>query len=176
MFGKETFTLSSRAVNMRSVHTDGSTQLHRALISSACIALSGTPTEVASLCMIFTPPPPCTPWLHAHYRHFIATMGAVTPARLSIPRRSPRFTCPAFPTIPTPTTPCPSDAAFTRYPSARPISCFQVKALPLNRGLAGYTRPNRVCHPSDWSFTSCCFPPRLAATQLHSVTGRRAYA
>ena len=43
-------------------------------------------------------------------------------------------------------------------------------------GSPGVTRPNRVRHPADWSFTSCCFPPRLTATQLQSVTGRRAYA
>jgi hypothetical protein len=31
--------------------------------------------------------------------------------------------------------------------------------------------PNRVRHdPTDWSFTSRCSPPRLAATQLRSVT------
>jgi hypothetical protein len=29
---------------------------------------------------------------------------------------------------------------------------------------------------ADWSFTSCCSPPRLTATQLLSVTGRRTYA
>jgi hypothetical protein len=45
------------------------------------------------------------------------------------------------------------------------------------------TRPNRVhlgclatTRVTDQSFTSCCFPPRLATTQLQSVTGRRAIA
>jgi hypothetical protein len=37
-------------------------------------------------------------------------------------------------------------------------------------------RPNRVRTPTDRSFTSRCSPPRLAATQLRSVSGRRAYA
>ena len=37
--------------------------------------------------------------------------------------------------------------------------------------LAGIARPNRVRHPTDWSFTSCCSPPRLTATQLPLVTG-----
>ena len=37
-------------------------------------------------------------------------------------------------------------------------------------------RPNRVSYRTDGSFTSGCSPPRLATTQLPSVTGRRAFA
>ena len=33
-------------------------------------------------------------------------------------------------------------------------------------------RPNRVCHPTDCSFTSRCSPPPLARTQFLSVSGR----
>ena len=33
-------------------------------------------------------------------------------------------------------------------------------------GLAGHARPNRVRPPTDWSFTSCCFPRRLMATAV----------
>ena len=29
-------------------------------------------------------------------------------------------------------------------------------------------QPNRVRSPTDWSFTSCCSPPRLATTQLQA--------
>ena len=50
----------------------------------------------------------------------------------------------------------------------------QVWASPQGGRLAA-GRPNRVRYPTDWSFTSCCFPPRLTTTQLQSVTGRRAY-
>jgi hypothetical protein len=46
-----------------------------------------------------------------------------------------------------------------------------VQASPLGRRLAENTRPKRVRYPTDWSFTSCCSPPRLAATQLQSATG-----
>ena len=46
-----------------------------------------------------------------------------------------------------------------------------LQASPFTRRLADNSRPNRVRHPTDWSFTSCCFPPCLTATQLHSVTG-----
>ena len=55
-------------------------------------------------------------------RRFNATMGALTPARLSPPRRSPRFMYTALATIPSPTTRCAPAAAFTRYPSARRVS------------------------------------------------------
>jgi hypothetical protein len=37
------------------------------------------------------------------------------------------------------------------------------------------TPPNRVRHPTDWSFPFRCFPPRLTATQFRSGTGRRAF-
>ena len=33
-------------------------------------------------------------------------------------------------------------------------------------------RPNRVRHPTDGSFASSCFPPRLAATQFLLAIGR----
>ena len=46
-----------------------------------------------------------------------------------------------------------------------------VQASPLASRLAENTRQKRVRHPTDWPFTSCCSPPRLAATQLQSVTG-----
>ena len=56
---------------------------------------------------------------------FDATMGALTPARLSSPDRSPRFMYTAFVTIPSPTTRCTPAAAFARYPSARRVSRFR---------------------------------------------------
>src|SRR6516225_2426954 len=43
-------------------------------------------------------------------------------------------------------------------------------ALPFPGWLATSHRPYRVRYPTDWSFTSCCSPPRLATTQLQSVT------
>ncbi len=53
----------------------------------------------------------------------------------------------------------------------------ELGASPLLRRLAAPRRPNRVqVSPSlgrsltDWPFTSCCSPPRLATTQLQSVT------
>ena len=55
---------------------------------------------------------------------FDATMGALTPARLSSPDRSPRFMYTALATIPSPTTSCTPAAALTRCPSARRVSRF----------------------------------------------------
>ena len=56
-------------------------------------------------------------------------------------------------------------------------SLRELGASPFLRRLATPHRPNRVQFPllwesllTDWSFTSCCSPPRLATTQLQSVT------
>jgi len=64
---------------------------------------------------------------------------------------------------------------------ARPPSSFSavlsgllsswIQASPFPSRLAEYTRPKRVRHPTDWSFASCCSPPRLTATQLQAATG-----
>jgi hypothetical protein len=121
-------------------------------------------------------------------RRFIATMEAVTSVCVSPTHRSPCLTYSTVQTIPSPTTLCSSDVAFpsaTTFVSAsdlRPLYralsltsdsglTRSVQASPSNRRLAENTRPKRVRYPTDWSFTSCCSPPRLTATQLQSVTG-----
>jgi hypothetical protein len=62
---------------------------------------------------------------------------------------------------------------------------FSVMGFPLRRAGPGFAfrsqarqsvRPNRVRVPTDDFFTSCCSPPRLATTQLQSVTGRSGLA
>jgi hypothetical protein len=64
--------------------------------------------------------------------------------------------------------------ARARYPSAgrtKITSPFgELGASPLASRLATPHRPNRVRQPTDWPFTSCCSPPRVATTQLQSVT------
>ena len=60
--------------------------------------------------------------------------------------------------------------------SATAALCSQSRTSSFTSRLVGAVRPNRVRHPTDWSFTSGCSPPRLAATQLPLVTGRRAHA
>ena len=62
------------------------------------------------------------PFARRPLRHFIATMDALTPDRLSSPVTSPCFTCTAFTTSPSPTTRCSPVVALTHYPSARRAS------------------------------------------------------
>ena len=52
----------------------------------------------------------------------------------------------------------------------------QVWTSSLPRRLVRFRRPYRVRYPTDWSCASDCSPPRLAAAQLSSASGRRAYA
>jgi len=77
-------------------------------------------------CLFLRPGGGASTFLHPFARRALprvnAAMGALTPVRLSSPHRSPCFTCTAFLTIPSPTTPCAPAAAFTRYPSARRVS------------------------------------------------------
>ena len=54
--------------------------------------------------------------------------------------------------------------------SSSPLT--QGQASPLNRRLAALFQPYRVRYPADGSFTFSCSSPRLAATQLLSVTAR----
>jgi hypothetical protein len=85
---------------------------------------------------------------------------------------------PELPSSPAPTTLAPPVAAFARYPSAPLISCLvrQVKTSPFTRRLIESLWPNRVrVSAPGFSFTSGCSPPRLAATQLPSVTSWKAF-
>jgi hypothetical protein len=65
----------------------------------------------------------------------------------------------------------------TEIASPRVFSQRELGASPLGGRLAASHRPNRVQFPllserllTDWTFTSCCSPPRLATTRLQSVT------
>ena len=96
---------------------------------------------------------------------------------------------PGLLTIPSPTTGAGSalPGHVTRRqvePRPHPPTGFfsqrELGALPLHCRFATSRRPNRVHFPpsrgrllTDWSFTSCCCPPRLTTTQLQSVTGLR---
>jgi hypothetical protein len=80
------FTPVSRAVNMRSVQTAGSTHTHRARMSPACIALADTCAGCVSRRMSFTLPPPCAAFAPRALPRFIATMRALTPVRLALRR------------------------------------------------------------------------------------------
>ena len=108
---------------------------------------------------------------------FNATMGALTPGRLSAAGQVSLIHVRGLPDHSVSNHLARPRRRFDTLPFQRDGSpAFrQVQASPFTRGLAGHARPNRVRHPTDWSFTSCCFPPCLAAAQLQSVTGRRAH-
>ena len=66
------------------------------------------------------------------------------------------------------------------FPPGLPREVCASHPLPQDLGVLGFAlnsqarhndRPNRVCQTAtDWRFSSCCSPPRLAATQLRSDT------
>src|ERR1022692_1456019 len=61
------FTPSSRAVNIRSLHTDGSVHVQRTRTSPACLANFGTFVGCCSIVVSLTNPPPCVPLLQTRY-------------------------------------------------------------------------------------------------------------
>jgi hypothetical protein len=106
-------------------------------------------------------------------RRFSATMGALTPVWLSLSAQVSLLHVHDLPDHSVSTHPMCFHRRFGTLPlSSMDLLLPQVQASPFPSRLARHTRPFRVRHPTDWSFTSCCSPPRLAATQLQSVTGR----
>ena len=172
------FTLCSRAVNMRVVQAAGPTQLQRRWVDPVCLVPRDTSTRCgfrrsvhrASTFLRPLAPRPLQA-LHRYYGRSDSCPALLR--RTGLPDSCAR----------------PSGHSVSNhlaYPRRRfrtlPLSAVGfppfargVWASPFASRLASYARPNRVRHPTDWPFTSCCFPPRLAATRLHSVTGRRAH-
>jgi len=103
---------------MRSLQTTGSTHAHRARTSPACLAPWGTPAGVASAGPSLTPSTSLRPFAPRALPRFLATMDALTPARLSAPGQVSLIHPRILPIIPPPTTPCRPRLAFPRYPSA----------------------------------------------------------
>jgi len=116
---------------------------------------------------------PFAPWA---LPHFPATMDTLTSRPVSSPNGISVFRRIAFRPF-RPQTPHVPLSPLLRYPtSSTDYPRSRVPASPFLRRLAGIIRPNRVRHPADWSFASCCSPPCLVATQLQSASGRRATA
>ena len=174
------FTPCSGAANMRSVHTVGSIHAQRASMSPACIAPAGTCRRSGfRLFGLHAFHLPALPSLHAHYRRFLATMGALTPAQalaalrllrslntaLVPPGRSPCFTCTAF----RPFRLQPPDSPRRRFRTL-PLSApgFPQVTGGLDFALGSKARqsvrPYRVRQPTDGSFTSRCSGLHLAVT------------
>ncbi len=64
---------------------------------------------------------------------------------------------------------CPSTDR-TEIASPRVFSQRELAASSFGSRLASSHRPNRVSYRTDEWFTSCCSPPRVATTQLQSIT------
>jgi len=103
----------------------------------------------------------------------------------ALPGQTSLIHVPDLQSIPPPTTRRRPGAALTRYPSAHRASLeharFRLRAWGSGlRHLPADSPPRQAESSSlcvaDWAFTSRCSPPRLAATQFPSVTGRRTFA
>ena len=111
-------------------------------------------------------------------RRFIARMGALTPDRLTF--RLPADRRSGLPASFTP----PSRRSAPNHPRSprrhlRALSAtgfLSVLGFTINRRLAAPAGRIRFTCVADRRFTSSCSPPRLAATQLLSVSGSRARA
>ena len=88
--------------------------------------------------------------------------------------RSLCFMCMAFRPFRLQPPPRPSHRFDTLPLSVGGIRLAPVWASPLASRLAARAGRIEFTCVADWPFTSGCFPPRLAATQFPSVTGRRA--
>ena len=156
---------------MRSVHTKGSTHGHLAWISPACFSPHGHcrrfcfPTSVRHASTFL---PPFTPRplqaLHRYYEGSDSCPALLRRTGLPASRARPsdhsisnHLTC--------------LHRSFVTLLSSVDPPLSRVQTSPITSRLAGHVRPNRVRHPTDWSFTSRCFPPRLTATQFRSVKG-----
>ena len=152
------FTPVSRAVNIRSVQTDGSVHSQRDRASPACLAL-GTVAGCSSACLDITYPPSCVPFaprslqtLHHYYGR--SDSCPALPAGQVSPLHAHEL-----PTIPSPTTKCsPGSRTLPFAPRIVPSG----RASPLNRRLADTSGRIEFVILRTWSFSSRCFPPRLA--------------
>jgi len=119
---------------------------------------------------------------------FDATMGALTPARRLFVSLSGTMNS-AWTRAGLPVSCVWPSRPFRLQPPSRPRDRFctlplsvtdfriaPVRASPFPSRLAARQGRIEFTCVADWSFTSRCSPPRLAATQLRSVTGRRVRA
>ncbi len=151
---------------------------------SACLVASDTAAGLSSFSLSVHVSTFLRPFAPSPLRDFAATMDALTPAdpalrsspsnmnTVSIYQQVSRIMCLTFRSLRLQPPPQALDADFSRYPSSRRASGRRRSRLrhsmagsPDTLGRIGFR------YPTDWSFTSCCSPPRLTATQLQSVTG-----
>ena len=139
--------------------------------SAACLALSGTDQtligSISPCASNFLPPFPrdgfaSHPSRRAQRQRYYEGSDS---CRVHPPRQVSSLTSPCRPDIQTPTT------RAARWSLSQ--SSQRHRLLPgfaTNEQARHSSTPNQVCHPTDCRFTSGCSPPRLAATQLPSIT------
>jgi hypothetical protein len=165
------FTLTSWAVNMRSVQTLCFTHW----VSPACLTSQALPpVTFLTVCpsRFHLPASLRSTPITAFPRYYEGSdsWSALSSAQVSL------LYVLGLPDHSISTHPVCSQRRFITLPLSSPsFLVSQVQASPFSSRLARHTWPYRVRHPTDWSFTSRCFPPHLAVTQLRSVTGRRAH-
>jgi hypothetical protein len=181
MSRKQTYCLLSPplpgAANIRSVHTAGSARGNLPQVSPPCSGHTPTDGGFVSFSIasrIYLPSILCSVPATTHQRYYDASDSRWA----LVPTGSPSFLHTTF----LPFHPQPPYGSRHRF-NTLPLSVTSFLAV-FRQGLgfaihmqARHTiRPKRVRHPTDRQFAFRCFPPRLAATQLRSATGRRAYA
>ena len=161
---------------MRSVQTFGSTQGQRPRVSPACLALTGTVARLLSESLSGTPSTFLSPLAPRPLRRFSATMGTLTPRKVSHPTevsplhvtRHSRPFCLQSPNAP------------HRRFHTLPLSSMGLPSR--GQGFATCLQARRVrqaessSSPADWSLTSGCSPHRLGRRSYLRFPGRRAYA
>ena len=145
--------------------------------------LSGVSSPFGQLCRCvprrhrLPHPPSYAPWLHARYRRFPATMGALTPVRLSLfPTGLPASrTRPSRPFRLQP--PSAPRRRFCTLPlSATGVPVSRERASPVPSRLAATPRPNRVRHLRTGRSPPVASHPALRRRSYRRLQGRRAYA
>lgn len=174
LYHRPPLTPFSSADTMRSVHTVASAhdQLRASAPRVACPALP----VLSLLGADIAPPPSCLPSLGpALLTGRLAavgrcgTMKALTPAPLTLRRRSLRLLRLAF-RASRPQTRCVPRTSLCQSPQrVRPVASRR-PGFAVNPRARRHAPPKQVRHPTGCSFASGCSPPRLATTQLPSAT------
>ena len=148
--------------------------------SAPCLAASGTCGALLPFFVVMPPPsyPPSLRVVSAiyssHSPRCIGTMRVLTPGRPTHAVQVSPLTSLCLLGIPSPTT-WRTRSSLSQL-LQRDRSVIVRPGFTLDEQARRPTPPKRVRYPTGYPFASGCSPPRLAATQLRLVTGRRAHA
>src|SRR5471032_151907 len=142
--------------------------------SLPCLAVTALPGLSCSIPNL-SHPASCLPSLETSFpapstaRSGLGSTKALTPDDLTQTARSLRLRRLAVPTF----RPQPRDPPNCRFEYQPPSAPEVVPGFAIHEQARHKTPPKQVRHPTDCRFTSGCSPPRLAATQLPSISGLR---